>query len=151
MERNYLSIENARLIFRNFSGKETKFNAAGHRNFGVVIPEDMKNQLIEDGWNVRILAPRDEAEDPVSYISVNVAFEQMPPVIYLISGKTKTILDESSVSELDYADIVSADLVISPYRWEMGSKTGIKGYLRTAYITVQVDVFANKYSDFEGC
>ena len=150
-ERNYLSIENARFVFKNFSGKESKFNAAGHKNFGLIIPDDMVDQLMDEGWNVRILAPRDEGDEPVHYISVNVSYEQQPPVIYLISGRTKSVLDESSIGELDYADIVSADLVISPYHWEMGNKTGVKGYLRTAYITVQLDAFAQKYSDFEGC
>ena len=28
-----LRIENARVIFRNFSGRETEFNRAGQRNF----------------------------------------------------------------------------------------------------------------------
>lgn len=152
---NYLNIDNAHIIFRNFSGKGDKYNREGNRNFSVKIEDPVQAQrLAEDGWNVKILPPREGEEVGTHYIQVSVRFDPRPPMVYLISGKKKTLLDEESINSLDYAEIRHIDLTLAPYNWVLqegtpNEKRGVKAYLKTMYVTLEEDVFADRYSMYD--
>ena len=149
--KSNISVENARIGFRNFSGKEGKYNASGIRNFCVFLDEERAEELAEDGWNIRWLNPKDDQDERQAYIQVAVKFDgENPgrsPKILLMSRNGKTILDEESVAILDWAEIVTVDLIIRPYNWDVNGKGGVKAYLKSMYITIMEDEFESKYYD----
>ncbi len=147
MVNNNITIEGARLVFRNFEGKEGKFNASGKRNFCVLLDDDLAHTLQDDGWNIKWLNPKEEGDEPQAYIQVAVSFGVVPPKIVLITSAGKQTLDERSISILDWAEIENADVIIRPYNWEMNGKTGVKAYVKALYIKIAEDEFERKYAD----
>lgn len=148
--KGILQIDEARIIYRNFSGAPSKFNREGDRNFAVVInDEEIKDALIEEGWNVKIKAPREEGDEPFMYLPVKVKFNERGPKVYLKSGKATNRLDEESIDCLDHVDIVSVDMDIRPYDWEVQGKTGRTAYLQSIWVTQEVDRFADRFAEEE--
>lgn len=146
--RGILQIDNARIIYKNFSGESSKFNREGDRNFAVVIPEqDMVDRLVDEGWNVKIKPPRDEEDEPFMYLPVKIKFNDRGPNVYLISGTHRHRLDEESIECLDNIDILNVDLDIRPYDWEVNGKEGRTAYLQSMEVTQEIDRFAARYED----
>lgn len=142
-----LVLEDARIIFRNFSGEERTYNPAGKRNFCVILDKDIADTLVKDGWNVKQLVPREEGDEPTLYLPVEVSYRNRPPKVVLVTKRSKTELDESTVGQLDYADIKSVDLIVNPYNWEVNGKSGVKAYVKTMYVVLEEDPLAGKYDD----
>lgn len=144
-----IPIEGTRLLFRNFSGRETKYNRQGERNFCVVLPQDLAARLFDEGWNIKSLPPREEGDEIVPYVKVSVSYKGRPPRIVLITSKGRNELPEELISMLDHADIANVDLIVRPYNWEVKGERGVSAYLKSIYITIHEDVFELKYAELE--
>lgn len=148
-------MENARLIFRNFEGREEKYNRKGDRNFGLIIEDpEVAQQLAEDGWNIKELTPKndddyDDTPEVIYWLPVTVRFDNVPPKVMLVTRRKKTRLNEDNINTIDYANIAKVDLTVTPYDWEVNGKSGTKAYLQTMYVTINEDEFADKYADLE--
>ena len=148
MNKDILKIDNARIIFRNFSGRASKFNSKGDRNFCVVIDNaDVGRQMADDGWNIKIRPPREDGEEPFMYLPVKIKYGEYPPTVYLSSGPNRTKLTEETVNVVDDIDILGVDLDIRPYDWDVNGNTGRTAYLQSMWITQKVDRFAQRYSE----
>lgn len=145
---NNVVMENSRIIFRNFAGKESMYNREGDRNFAVLLDDKVANAMLEDGWNVKWLKAREEGDTPQAYLSVTVKFGKgRPPRVVMLTSRGRTILDEDELELLDWADIEFVDLIVRPYEWAVNGKTGISAYLKSAFITIREDALELKYAD----
>ena len=150
--KNTVLMEGVRIIFKNFAGKETKYNKEGTRNFAVLIDDQVAETLAADEWHVKWLNPREDDEDgvPQAYLPVTIRFDVFPPRVVLITSRGRTHLDDDSIEMLDWANIINIDLIVRPYPWgPINGKSGIKAYVQSMYVTIEEDVLEMKYSELE--
>lgn len=148
-EAKTFMVEDARLIFRNFSGKEGQYNREGDRNFAVILDEATAKVMEKDGWNIRYLASREEGEEDTPYIQIAVSFKNRPPRVTMITSTSRTTLNEEDIAVLDWADIRTCDLMARAYEWEVNGKHGIKAYLKSMFVTIEEDELERKYAHME--
>lgn len=156
MAKGNITIENARIGFKNFSGAPGKFNREGDRNFCVFLEQDLAEKLVEDGWNIRWLTPKDEDDLLIPYLPVKVRYtnditkKKHNPKIVLVSSKGKTILDENTINMLDWAETTNVDIMIRPYNWgPINGKSGVTAYVKSMYLTLYEDALELKYADIQ--
>lgn len=151
-----IKIEGAKLIFKNFNGKENlPYNKAGDRNFGVLLDDDLAKRLEADGWRVKYRPPREDDGYEQAWLPVKVKYNKYPPIVNLINSNGKIRLNEDTVGQLDWTRIQNADMIINPYEYpEMLDKqgnvireAGISAYLKSLYVTVMEDDLDLKYAD----
>lgn len=150
-------IEGAEILYRNFTGVEGEYNPPGSRNFCVVLPPDLEEQLKADGWNVRYEKVREDGSGGRPYLPVQIGYKIRPPRVQMISYKStprgrikmRTEVPEKLLGLLDWVDIANADVSVNPSRWNKNGRTGIKAYLKALYLTVADDYLEQKYADVE--
>ena len=145
-ERGILQIEDARIIYRNFTGIGSKYNRDGDRNFAVIIPnQEIADELIADGWAVKIKPPRDEDDSPFMYLPVKVKFNGRGPAAYVKSGNSVQRLNEETIGMLDEIDIQSVDMDLRGYDWQVNDKKGKSAYLQAINVIQNIDRFGAQY------
>lgn len=145
-ERGILQIEDARIIYRNFAGIGSKYNREGDRNFAVIIPnQEIADELIADGWAVKIKPPRDDDDSPFMYLPVKVKFNNRGPAAYVKSGNSVQRLNEDTIGMLDEIDIQSVGMDLRAYDWEVNGKTGRSAYLQAINVIQNIDRFGAQY------
>lgn len=142
-----LVVENAEIIFRNFSGRKERFNDEGKRYFNLVLDPDMAHHLEKEGWNISSLPARDEGEVDKLHTKIRVNFKFKPPKCYLVTSRGKTLITEAEVELLDMVEIENVDLVIRPREWDSKGSSGVAGYLVSIYIKIVEDPLDEKYGD----
>lgn len=148
-DKKPIMIEDARLIFKNFKGKEGQYNAEGQRNFGVCIDDErLVKKLEREGWNIKRLRAAEEGGEQQAWLPVSVNFNNRPPQIFMQpedDARRRVQLHEETVETLDYVDILTVDLMVTPYDWNVGGKGGTKAYLQSMYVTIEEDPLARKH------
>lgn len=148
---NNIRIRGAKLIFKNFQGKRTDFNDEGNRIFGVLLDDDLAEELKCDGWRVKYLRPREDDPDQYEqpWLQVKVKFNPYPPIAVLINSRGKKKLTEETIDQLDWSIITNCDLIIRPYNYPAikGRPAGVSAYLKAIYATISEDEFVTKYAD----
>ena len=160
--KNKLMMENARIFWLNFAGREKIVNGRlvnpeGKRNFCValekeldgkrVVDQELTDALVADGWNVKYAQPRDEGDPVIPYLPVDVRFDNFPPDVILVTSEGRSRLDEDDVKMLDWAEITHVDLIVNPSYYNVNGREGVKAYFKTVHITIEEDPFEKKYSD----
>lgn len=150
--RGVLQIDDARIIWQNFSGRVTEYNREGKRSFNLIIEtQEQYDALVAEGWNVRIKESRYEGEPPLMVLPVKVNFNQYGPNIYLISGKNRQKLNPDTVGILDNMEYANIDMDINPRDSVVNGKEFRTAYLQGMEITQDFsrDRFAARYAEEE--
>lgn len=144
-------IYNARLVFRNFTGRKDDYNTTGERSFGILLDPEMAEDLAAKGWYIRTLRARpdhpEDADQP--WLKVKVRFDQYPPKADAITSRGRTKLDSETIGQLDWARLKNVDVKISPYNYPafLNRPAGVAAYLDAIYATIQEDELEMKYAD----
>ena len=168
--RGALQIDDARIMFKNFSGREGAYNREGERSFSLIIAggilddgrevrelnaDEMAQALMNEtnrygvGWNIKIKPPREEGEDAFMRLPVKISTKNRIPAIYLNSAGNVRRLDEDTMGIIDDMAIRSVNLDIRPYDGEIRGEAFRSAYLDSIEVIQEIDRFTARYAEEE--
>lgn len=147
-QNDTVTIEDARIIYKNFTGRPDAFNPDPGHNFAVVITDEaFAEKLRLEGWNIKFREPKEEGDAPFWYIKVEASWKIRPPrITRLTEAGGRMPLTEETISMLDEDDIIKADVIFRPYNYTVGATTGTKAYLQTMFVHIREDELEAKYA-----
>jgi hypothetical protein len=147
-DKGNITIEDAQIAFRNFAGKEEKYNNEGDRNFAILLRPDDELKMISAGWNVKHLKVREEGDVAQAFIHCSISYKNRPPRIAMVTSRGLTYLGQDEIDMLDWVDIETADVTLNPYTWTVGDKSGVKAYVQSLFIKIAEDYLQEKWTDW---
>ena len=149
------TIQDADILWPNFSGAKDKFNNEGDRNFNLRLTRQEADEFTDEGWNVKckLARPNDPDQDGEErcVLKVTVNYGNRPPKIVMIGSKTRnrTELGADIAGLIDSAEIVECDLSFVPYFWYIKAtdSMGVAAYLKTMYVVVREDELDQKWAE----
>ena len=149
---NNINITDGVIAYSNFAGRPTDYNPnGGVRTVTFVIPNDIAQSLIDDGWNVRLQTFKNDPErEPRYLLECKFSYKTRDgrprdPKIFIVRDDGLVHMTEDTVGTLDAADILSVDAVIGPSYWEWGGGSGIAAYINSMYVTIKENPIDEKY------
>lgn len=148
---NDIEIENAQIkwAFSHFDGRADTFNDEGDHNFTVIIPEEHAKQLMDEGWNIKVMDGYEEGDPQEYLLKVKISYKYEAPRIYLIKGERKFRADQTDLVDIKRSTTEQIDLIITPSRWVNGNRTGVSAYVKEMYAKIKQSRFADRYADYE--
>jgi len=129
-----MQVDNAKIRFKNFEGRGSKFNHEGDRNFIWVIEDkDIADMVAAEGYTVR---QRENLDGDVYWqVKVTVKFNQFGPDIWIENQRGRRVkMEPDMVKELDDIYFGEFDMDIRPYDWEVGGEKGRSAYLKSCLV-----------------
>lgn len=156
---NKIEIAGAQIKYTNFSGKGSRYNAEGKRNFELILPEEVALDLYDYGWRIRKngyderLGKKrtggvdENLDEPEYRLKVNVNLESPnPPKIFKKTTKHLVPCNKLyEIASLDNSDISDAFIEINGYDSKHEGK--YSGYLKTIVATVGSGMFEELFGD----
>ena len=130
--------------FRHLSGEKDQYHAPGQRDFNIALPQEFADELIVNGWRVKLGKEKEDGTryDPMIKVKVNFSSFK-PPVITRWTSRGPVNIDESLAKDIDWDEIESAAFIITPYNYD-GKKTP---YLQNMRYKIEEDPFVGMYED----
>lgn len=146
-DRN-ISIEGARVRYRDLSGKPSDYNKNGQRNITIELDMEDALTLKDMGFNVRFpeVGPDGDERAPLFKIIVS-KFSK----VYRVNSERQSIreLHEDEVTDLQAYRLRNVDLTFYGRDYEIGKRVVRSAYLSSGYFDVEETYFDKKYSGFQ--